>query len=61
MQQLHFTWNGTMQQAREYVASVKRVQEKKERRAKMAKWFEDTREEWKRREEFEKSYFGEII
>lgn len=34
------TWNGgTIEQAREYVASIKRVQAKKERRAKMAQWF----------------------
>jgi hypothetical protein len=62
MQRLIVTWQGgTIEQAREYVASIKRVQAKKERREKMARWFAGNAEVWRNREEFERQYFGEIV
>lgn len=61
MRQVSFTWNGTRSQARAYVKSVKRTNEKKRRRALLARYAEKCRKAWSEREEWERQYFGEIV
>lgn len=55
------TWNGTATQAKAYVESIRRVQAKKERMQKMAKWFSGNAAVWAEREAFEMQYFGEVV